>query len=218
MTYLLDGGAEVTKVREEIMREIEAQPELQPYCAADVSRDAVREITLRRVRAAYRLFMADGGDLTRRAARLELLGLVDSAWVVRQGVHFGLAGGALQSQADSDQIAEWLPYLFGLRGFFCFGMTELGHGSHVRGIETRAVFKPGDGADGDGQFDVHTPSVTATKWWIGGAAHTATHCTVYARLCRALSSATAAPSRAATALTMAGCSSRTCACRGATCS
>lgn len=29
---------------------------------------------------------------------------------------------------------------------------------------------------------IHTPAISATKWWIGGAAHTATHCSAFARL------------------------------------
>ena len=29
---------------------------------------------------------------------------------------------------------------------------------------------------------INTPTVTATKWWIGGAGQTATHAVVYARL------------------------------------
>ena len=56
-------------------------------------------------------------------------------------------------------------------------MTELAHGSNVQGIETTATFdKETD------EFVINTPHIGATKWWIGGAAHSATHCTVYARL------------------------------------
>ncbi|KAG0359166.1 fatty-acyl coenzyme A oxidase [Podila minutissima] len=59
----------------------------------------------------------------------------------------------------------------------CFAMTELGHGSNVAGLETTATFD-----EASDQFIIHTPSVTATKWWIGGAAHTATHCVCFAQL------------------------------------
>lgn len=51
------------------------------------------------------------------------------------------------------------------------------HGSNVAGLETTATFD--QAAD---QFIINTPTLTATKWWIGGAAHTATHCTAFARL------------------------------------
>ena len=49
-------------------------------------------------------------------------------------------------------------------------MTELGHGSNVSGLETTAIFDRAHDS-----FVIHTPSVTATKWWIGGAAQSATH-------------------------------------------
>jgi hypothetical protein len=47
----------------------------------------------------------------------------------------------------------------------CFGMTELGHGSNVMGIETTAVY---DAAAGE--FVINTPDNQACKAWIGGAA------------------------------------------------
>ena len=56
-------------------------------------------------------------------------------------------------------------------------MTELTHGSNVQGIKTTATFD----RDAD-EFIIHTPELGATKWWIGGAAHSATHCAVFARL------------------------------------
>lgn len=56
-------------------------------------------------------------------------------------------------------------------------MTELGHGSNVAALETTATFE-----ESSDEFIIHTPSLTATKWWIGGAAQTATHAAVYAQL------------------------------------
>lgn len=42
--------------------------------------------------------------------------------------------------------------------------TELAHGSNVAGLETTATFD-----EQTDEFVIHTPSVSATKWWIGGA-------------------------------------------------
>jgi len=59
----------------------------------------------------------------------------------------------------------------------CFGMTELEHGSNVAGLLTTATLdKKTD------EFIIHTPFLGATKWWIGGAASSATHCSVFAQL------------------------------------
>ena len=56
-------------------------------------------------------------------------------------------------------------------------MTEIGHGSFVRGIETTATYDIATKT-----FDIHSPTLTSTKWWIGGAAKTATHAAVFAQL------------------------------------
>jgi acyl-CoA oxidase len=85
-------------------------------------------------------------------------------------------------QGTREQQDDWVPRGMGLSIFGCFAMTELRGGSFVRGLETVARFIPGAGPDGDGEFDIHTPSISATKWWIGGAGETATHAAVYARL------------------------------------
>ena len=54
---------------------------------------------------------------------------------------------------------------------------KLGHGSNVAGLETTATFdRLSD------EFIIHSPTLTSTKWWIGGAAHTCTHAAVYANL------------------------------------
>lgn len=44
------------------------------------------------------------------------------------------------------------------------------HGSNVAGLETTATFDLSSN-----EFVINTTTLTATKWWIGGAAETATH-------------------------------------------
>lgn len=87
--------------------------------------------------------------------------------------------GALQSNATSGQFGYWFQKgALSLKGMVgCFAMTELGHGSNVPGLETTATFD-----EASDQFIIHTPNITATKWWIGGAAHSATHAAVFAQL------------------------------------
>ena len=85
---------------------------------------------------------------------------------------YGLFFGALRGQATSEQLSKLLEEgALTLKGMYgCFAMTELGHGSNVPGLETTATFDAA--AD---EFVINTPTLTATKWWIGGAAHSATH-------------------------------------------
>ena len=56
-------------------------------------------------------------------------------------------------------------------------MTELGHGSNVQGLETTATYDPSTK-----EFIMHSPSLTASKWWAGGLGRTADHAVVMANL------------------------------------
>ena len=59
----------------------------------------------------------------------------------------------------------------------CFGLTELGHGSNVRGIKTIATY------DKEAkEFVLHTPSQDAMKFWIGGAGKSSNTCAIFAQL------------------------------------
>ncbi|KAB8698121.1 hypothetical protein FH972_026371 [Carpinus fangiana] len=59
----------------------------------------------------------------------------------------------------------------------CYAQTELGHGSNVRGLETVAIWDPSDKT-----FVIHSPTLTASKWWIGTLGRMATHAVVMAQL------------------------------------
>ncbi|KAF1987998.1 acyl-CoA oxidase [Aulographum hederae CBS 113979] len=59
----------------------------------------------------------------------------------------------------------------------CYAQTELGHGSNVRGLETTATWNPDKK-----NFILHSPHLTASKWWIGSLGRTANHAVVMAQL------------------------------------
>lgn len=59
----------------------------------------------------------------------------------------------------------------------CFALTELGHGSNVRGILTTATYDPTQKG-----FILNTPCKEAMKFWIGGAAKTSNVSVVWAQL------------------------------------
>ena len=59
----------------------------------------------------------------------------------------------------------------------CYLQTELGHGTNVARLETTATYLPETE-----EFDLHSPTLTSTKWWIGALGKTATHGIVQAKL------------------------------------
>ncbi|KIW33554.1 uncharacterized protein PV07_00394 [Cladophialophora immunda] len=65
------------------------------------------------------------------------------------------------------------------RGEFvgCYAQTELAHGSNVRGLETTATWNPADQT-----FTLHSPTLTAAKWWAGSLGVCANHAIVMAQL------------------------------------
>lgn len=119
-------------------------------------------------------------DTTIFDKRLSLVHNIDPQLGTRIGVHLGLFGNCIKGNGTDEQIKYWLQergtlFIKGIYG--CFAMTELGHGSDVAGLQTTATYCPNTDT-----FTIQTPDLTATKWWIGGAAHSATHSAVYARL------------------------------------
>ncbi|OZJ01406.1 hypothetical protein BZG36_05723 [Bifiguratus adelaidae] len=59
----------------------------------------------------------------------------------------------------------------------CYAQTELGHGSNVQGLETTCTYHPESG-----EFELNSPTLTSSKWWIGGLGKAANHAIVMARL------------------------------------
>ncbi|GLC45233.1 hypothetical protein PLESTB_000722200 [Pleodorina starrii] len=92
-------------------------------------------------------------------------------------LHIGMFIPSIMSQGSSEQQAKWMPLCMGLKIIGTYAQTELGHGTFVRGLETTATY------DRQTQeFVIHSPTLTATKWWPGGLGKTATHAVVMARL------------------------------------
>ncbi|KAJ1960975.1 fatty-acyl coenzyme A oxidase [Dipsacomyces acuminosporus] len=177
LTYWIDGGKRITELKERIMLELERDPLWKVSDHPNLSLAETRERAMSKIRRLADL--ATSRPLEESMVRLSIISVIDPGFWTRFGVHFGLFFGALQGQATPSQLAYWMDKgalsMQGITG--CFGMTELGHGSNVAGLETTATFD-----ENTDEFVVHSPTLTATKWWIGGAAHTATHCAVYAQL------------------------------------
>jgi acyl-CoA oxidase len=83
----------------------------------------------------------------------------------------------LFSQGSEELVGQYgsLAKHHGLLG--AYAQTELGHGSNVAALETTATFLPESQT-----FEIHSPTLTSTKWWIGSSGLLATHAVVQAQL------------------------------------
>ncbi|MFQ5399989.1 MAG: acyl-CoA dehydrogenase [Anaerolineae bacterium] len=117
------------------------------------------------------------GDMAQFVAAMEMLSHHDLSLVIKFGVQFGLFGGSILMLGTKRHHEKYLKDVGTLALPGCFGMTELGHGSNVRDIETQAIY------DREGQeFIIHTPSESARKEFIGNAARHGRLATVFAQL------------------------------------
>jgi len=177
LTYALHGGKTNVVLKEKFMKEIERDPAFRLDDIHDLSKDAFRERTMAKFHSMVHFVTTERLDVFSK--RMELVGIADPSFWTRFGVHYGLFLGAIRSGATSNQFNYWLEKgVLGLNGMIgCFAMTELAHGSNVAGLETTATFD-----EKTDEFVIHTPTISATKWWIGGAASTATHCACFAQM------------------------------------
>jgi acyl-CoA oxidase len=76
----------------------------------------------------------------------------------------------VREQGSEEQQAFWMPKILNYDIIGCYAQTELGHGSNVRGLETTAKWDPNTK-----EFEIHSPYLTASKWWNGSMGRTATH-------------------------------------------
>ncbi len=117
------------------------------------------------------------GDLGRFIATFETLGHGDLSLVVKYGVQFGLFGGSILQLGTERHHRRYLGEVGSGELLGGFAMSETGHGSNVRDIETTARY------DADsGELVVDTPHELAQKDWIGNAARDGRMVTVFAQL------------------------------------
>ncbi|MEM7051107.1 MAG: acyl-CoA dehydrogenase [Acidobacteriota bacterium] len=181
LTRRLDGDRH--RLREEV-RALLATAEMKPPVGA--LKEDYREWILERCRTlagrgygALGLPESVGGadDIRSFVAVFETLATHDLSLVVKFGVQFGLFAGSIHQLGTDQHHQRYLPEAASLELPGCFAMTETGHGSNVADLETVARFDRATDS-----FDLHSPTPSARKDYIGNAAAHGRLATVFAQL------------------------------------
>ncbi len=126
---------------------------------------------------AYPEWAGGRGDIAAFIAAFETLATHDLSLVVKFGVQFGLWGGSVHALGSDEQRRELLPQIGTLELPGAFAMSERGHGSNVRDLQTTATY------DREAEeWVIQTPTDDDHKEWIGNAAVHGQRATVFAQL------------------------------------
>jgi acyl-CoA oxidase len=106
-----------------------------------------------------------GGDMAAYFAIMETLSYHDLSLVIKFGVQFGLWGMSVYFLGTEKHHKKYLKDIGSLELPGCFAMTETGHGSNVKGVETTATYDHATRT-----FIINTPNEQAKKEYIGNAA------------------------------------------------
>jgi acyl-CoA oxidase len=117
------------------------------------------------------------GDMAGYFAVMETISYHDLSLVIKFGVQFGLWGMSVYLLGTEKHHKKYLKDIGSLELPGCFAMTETGHGSNVRGVETTATYNHQNKT-----FTIHTPNELARKEYIGNAAVHGQMATVFAQL------------------------------------
>ncbi|KAJ7226961.1 peroxisomal oxidase [Mycena pura] len=93
------------------------------------------------------------------------------------GLHNVAFEPVLRLQASPELLSKYGALVASKGILGCYLQTELGHGTKVGHLETTATYIPETR-----EFEIHSPTLSSTKWWIGALGKTATHGVVQAKL------------------------------------
>jgi len=178
---MLDGEQRAIRDR---VKQIITQPHFRYYTGTDTReyREQVLQWCLELAREGlgkigYPAVAGGEENAAKFLAAFETLSFHDLSLVIKFGVQFGLWGGSLQQLGTEYHHRKYLQPCGTLALPGCFAMTEIGHGSNVRDIETTATYDPATR-----EFVIHSPSHAAGKSFIGNAAAHGRAAAVFAQL------------------------------------
>lgn len=170
MLRILDGQRSNIKHK---TRQLLKDPFFSPAPVRD--KETHRQQTLEMTRAlaqqglgslAYPKNLGGQSDMAEYIGVFQVLANHDLSLTIKFGVQFGLFGGAILHLGTEKHHRKYLEPTGTTDLLGCFAMTETGHGSNVKDLETTATYDHTSRS-----IIVHTPHRGAGKEYIGNALH-----------------------------------------------
>ncbi|MCJ1272696.1 fatty-acyl coenzyme A oxidase [Puttea exsequens] len=158
--------------RRDILDVLEADPVFEKFQNHYLGPVDKLEVAIRRGKRLHQLAVKHAWSDDDYQTAADLIGESDP-----YGLHASLFLVTLRQQGAEEQHRRFLDKAERWEYIGCYAQTELGHGSNVRGLETTATWNAEDKT-----FTLHSPGLTAAKWWIGSLGKVANHAIVMAQL------------------------------------
>uniref|UniRef100_A0A8C0LXY6 Acyl-coenzyme A oxidase n=1 Tax=Canis lupus familiaris TaxID=9615 RepID=A0A8C0LXY6_CANLF len=175
LTHVLDGSPENTRRRREIENLILNDPDFQHEDLNFLTRSQRYEVAVRK-----------SANMVKKMRDFGIADPEEIMWFknfVHRGrpepldLHLGMFLPTLLHQATAEQQERFFMPAWNLEIIGTYAQTEMGHGTHLRGLETTATYDPETQ-----EFILNSPTVTSIKWWPGGLGKTSNHAIVLAQL------------------------------------
>ncbi|PAV72785.1 hypothetical protein WR25_15292 [Diploscapter pachys] len=177
MSLFLYGSEEILKRRKEMLAFVKSKPEFNdPIPTEFMNREQRVDNGARKIVAMTdNTDEIDAGDFFGEGMYFQ--GLIMGRDLHPMSLHYVMFLPTIQGQSDDEQLDEWLPLTISRSFVGTYAQTELGHGTNLSKLETTATYDPKTG-----EFVLHSPSITAAKWWPGGLGKSANVAIVVANL------------------------------------
>ncbi|XP_048222380.1 peroxisomal acyl-coenzyme A oxidase 1 isoform X2 [Perognathus longimembris pacificus] len=175
ITHILDGSPENTRRRREIEDLIVNDPDFQHEDYNFLTRSERYEAAVKK-----------SAIMVKKMREFDIADPEEIMWFknfVHRGrpepldLHLGMFLPTLLHQATAEQQERFFMPAWNLEITGTYAQTEMGHGTHLRGLETTATYDPKTQ-----EFILNSPTVTSIKWWPGGLGKTSNHAVVLAQL------------------------------------
>ncbi|ORX45655.1 acyl-CoA oxidase [Hesseltinella vesiculosa] len=179
LAHFYAGGEEKYTKLHKAYEFIKQDPELvvqPPRNILEFNRDEIREFTMGQIHRIAQMLISGEHDYEFVYHVAMAANIYNESFSMRFFVHDSLFRNVINMLGNKEQQDQWNEDIDKFRLYGCFAMTELGHSSALRGLETMATFDVN--AD---EFILDSPNITSTKWLIGGLGQTATHAVVIAQ-------------------------------------